>query len=875
MRKGLIILFWALIVVVSSSLFYSYYHKEEITRKVINALNKRLETKVQPGSISFSILRNFPYASIQFNNLLVHHNPAFNQTEFKSSFQDTLFYFDRLSLEMDLVDLLQKKYRIHTIAASGAKINLLTDSKEAINFQFWKPIKDTGQQNFQIDIKKIHLKNSRLSYINKIRQTDIAANIDELKVKGAFGNNQFTMLNKAKGEIKKFRSGEITYLSSRPFQIETAIAIKDNRYDIRRGYINMGNEELQLSGEFLNQKVNQIDLMMKGKNLSIQSLSQFLPENLKKELKKTKSSGNLNMLAKISGPLSNKHNPHIVGQMRIENGTLRLQKGEINKINLEAFFSNGPQNKPETSLLKLKTLTAVSGKSHINASGLIRDFTAPYLEFSTQSTFHPALLQLFFNKDSLIMNEGTIETDFNIGMRLKKMNQITADDIKDLKTNGEINVSNINWEFPASGLNIKNGNTTLNIRDDHIYFQKLTTNIANSQFECKGLIYGGISSLLGHSKDVIIKASVNSSKTDVFRLFPANKDNAKSTKKPIELPEGIRLSLTYNAREFYWKKFRASGLQSEITYQNGQLDISSLDMKTVDGHLKGKVSIKKHESGFDMESVLDYQNIDIHQLFKQFDHFGQEKLQAKHLKGSLSGSLSFASHFNNHFKINQPSIHAEAQITIRNGALIEFEPILELSRFIEVSELKNIRFETLENIIYIQDEKIIIPEMDIHSTALDLTGSGTHYFNDDYSYHIWLLMKDVLWKKAKKKEENNKFGRIADDGVRTRIPIKIVKEGEKIKTGYDLKMARGKIKQDLKEESGELKKVLHDEFGLFKGDHQTNEIEKDKKELEFDWDDKKPDSKESPDKKSATEQTGQKEEKDQREPEMQFQWDDE
>ncbi|MFW6248431.1 MAG: hypothetical protein ACOC4J_01515, partial [Bacteroidota bacterium] len=301
MRKGLIILFWALIVIVASSLFYSYSHKEEITRKVISALNKRLETKVQPGSISFSLLRNFPFASVEFKNLLIYHNPGFDQTEFGNSQQDTLFHFNRLSLEMDLVDILQKRYRIHTITASGGTINLLTDSKEAVNFRFWNPVKDSEQQEFQIDIKKVHFKNTRLSYINKVRQTNLVSNIDDLKVKGAFGKDQFTILNKTKGDIKKFQSGDITYISSRPFEIETAIAIKGNQYNIHRGSIEIENEVLQLSGEFTNQEVNQINLMMKGKNLSIQSLSHFLPEDLKKELQKAKSSGNLNMLAKISG----------------------------------------------------------------------------------------------------------------------------------------------------------------------------------------------------------------------------------------------------------------------------------------------------------------------------------------------------------------------------------------------------------------------------------------------------------------------------------------------------------------------------------------------------------------------------------------------
>ena len=47
-------------------------------------------------------------------------------------------------------------------------------------------------------------------------------------------------------------------------------------------------------------------------------------------------------------------------------------------------------------------------------------------------------------------------------------------------------------------------------------------------------------------------------------------------------------------------------------------------------------------------------------------------------------------------------------------------------------------------------KKIIIPEMDIHSTALSVHVSGEHSFDNIMDYKVRLLLSDVLGNKIKK-----------------------------------------------------------------------------------------------------------------------------
>ncbi len=153
--------------------------------------------------------------------------------------------------------------------------------------------------------------------------------------------------------------------------------------------------------------------------------------------------------------------------------------------------------------------------------------------------------------------------------------------------------------------------------------------------------------------------------------------------------------------------------------------------------------------------------------------------------------------------------------------------------------LQDVRFSTLENTIEIDNEKVIIPKMEIISSALNIFVSGKHGFDNMVDYHFQLTMSDLLSKKAKKaKKENEEFGVIADDGLgRTQLFISMSGPIDDPKISYDALGAKEKFKADIKNEKQTLKQVLKEELGLFKKDSTLNDSKKKKEKkviIEFD-----------------------------------------
>jgi len=200
-----------------------------------------------------------------------------------------------------------------------------------------------------------------------------------------------------------------------------------------------------------------------------------------------------------------------------------------------------------------------------------------------------------------------------------------------------------------------------------------------------------------------------------------------------------------------------------------------------------------------------------------FNNFGQEYIRDNNIQGLLSGEIYLSSKLDPSFRIQTESLSNVSNFTIQDGELIDFEPLNSLSRFVKLSELKHVKFSKLTNKITIKDQVVNIPEMDIHSSAIDLKIKGYHKFNGTYQYRVNLLLSELLSNKAD--EKIHKYGTVSEDEAgKTRLFLILNGINGKTEVKYDKESVKTKIKEDIQKEKRELKTILNEEFGLFKND---------------------------------------------------------
>jgi hypothetical protein len=230
-----------------------------------------------------------------------------------------------------------------------------------------------------------------------------------------------------------------------------------------------------------------------------------------------------------------------------------------------------------------------------------------------------------------------------------------------------------------------------------------------------------------------------------------------------------------------------------------------------------------------------FAGVDITRLFYEMENFDQQTMTDKNVKGTLNADVQFLSAWSNDLTLNSSSVRSTASVTIENGELLNFLPIQKLSKYIHVPDLNQIRFSTLKNNISIAKRKITIPNMDIHSSAINISGSGTHDFDNNIDYHLTLLLSDVLGKKAR--SNSSEFGEIADDGLgRTKLFLAMKGSVDDPRFSYDRRAAGEKIKENIASEKQNFKSILKQEFGIYKSNPSVQLPKpKKKEEMQIDW----------------------------------------
>ena len=143
----------------------------------------------------------------------------------------------------------------------------------------------------------------------------------------------------------------------------------------------------------------------------------------------------------------------------------------------------------------------------------------------------------------------------------------------------------------------------------------------------------------------------------------------------------------------------------------------------------------------------------------------------------ISGRLQFRAFI-------YPSIDSKINLEINNGVLKNSVLMKDIAESIKESpaklamgrknlqllenRLNEISFSALKNEISIKNEQVIVPRMNIASSALNMNVSGTHDFSNEVDYRFDFKFRDLLTN-----DRDSEFGEIIDDGTGFRMFLKM------------------------------------------------------------------------------------------------------
>jgi hypothetical protein len=782
-----------------------FIYEKEVKNAIINEINKQLKTEVRilPENINLTIISSFPKCALEFKNLTAMES-------WKRKERDTLLFAEKIQLKFNLKDLFEKKYNITHIAVSNCRAWPKCDKNGQVNYQIWETKKSSGKtDSLRFALEDISVKNFSILWIDKKRNFQSDFTISDLAFSGNFSDESYALKTKGSAVVQEARIGKINYIENKKLQLDIDFNVNDSEYHLQKARIAINQMKFDIKGSFkINDGLQSLDISYAASDLDIESLLSLLPEKSKREIEDYKSSGDF--YAKGEAHFSAGKKINFRSTFGIQNGKIEYkpQGISLNDVKLKGELVINAQD----SWLQIKGLSADLKGDQINGDFLYKNFDDPYIEMQSRSDFDLQNLFAFWPIDTLQRMEGKVR--FNAG--LKGL-------IRDIKTNAfsekvitdlDLNVSRLRARFKHDASDIEIETCKVMAHDRSIRIENLKIIKGKSDIALEGQIPGLFNYILDRTSPLIIRGKFVSHNLIMEDLIFGSSPAASRTE--VSIPSNLNLILDASIANFSLGKFNAQNISGNFELKNQKAMVSDMQFSTMQGTAVANALADASGKYLDVSLQAKLVGINVKDLFVQMNNFGQTTLNDNHINGIINAGIDFSGRWDKFLNPDLNSIQAVSDLTIDKGELNEFKPLESLARFVDISELKRIKFATLSSLIEIKNGIIKIPTTTIKNSVINLDFSGTHYFNNKIEYHFKLLVSELLAKKRKKDEE---FGPEENDPENRRSALILMTgtvDNPIIK--YDRKGLKQKIKEDMKREKNNLKQILKNEFGIFKKD---------------------------------------------------------
>ena len=838
LKKILKIFFISIIILILLGIGFTFLFGDKIEEIILNKINSKLKKELSLSEIEFSLFENFPDASVTFSNILI-------QESFQNS-SDTLLFAEEGIIKLNIFNVISQDYSVNDVAFNKGLINIKYNKNGETNFDI---LKDSTGENNNFEIDNLDLTNSKFTFSNEAAKIYTSSEIENINIYLEQEDEKMTC--KLNGNLRNdsLVINKVDYINNKDVGFNFEIRISSDSIFITSTNLSIGGVDFKnlnfdyskLSSEYL--------LTTETENADISNVIFATPKEYQYLYEDHEISGKISAKIEIRKD-TNFSNPYSEIDFKLNNCKYKskTQPFELENISSDCHFDNGNERNFITTKFHFSDFRSSKKEGYFNGEFTLTNLNKYYLNADMFSSWQLAELNDFIEDSPFKNLTGTVSGDINYQGNLSFDSKMSGSFANSTHT-ADLNFKDVYFNYKESELDFVFGKMNWEVDNHNVKISENKFSVSQSELSFNGNIDNLILYILNEEEKININGKLASEKMIFEELFTitelsGEKEGGVFIGPPnlSVLPTWLDVNISVNVKEFWYNNFTSSDFTTDVNYDSKNLKLTAdeIDMQTLDGSISGDVIYfenKLHD--LVLKSNLDVNKINISDGFKSFDNFNQTFITNKNINGIATANIYLQAMWDKNYKFYSPSLHMSSQLRIENGELIKFKPMYNLSDYVSLQELKEVKFATLKNKIRIENEKIIIPEMDIHSTALSVHVSGEHSFANIMDYKVSLLLSDVLGNKVKESMsleeiEHNHEGK-------TTIQLKMSGHVDDPKISLDKVQLKEDIVNEIVEEGEEVIKIIENKI-LNKEDSDTKEEKEKEKELdiEIEWDDKNP-----------------------------------
>ena len=818
-----------------------YFFKDEICGYAVGEVNKHLKAKVSVSDVDLTFWGSFPSLSVDFNHVFIQDSYE------RATVKDTLLYSDRIRMKFNPLDIWEENYKVHSLEIAPGTVQLKVNRRGEVNYDILKETSDTTQSNFELALESVELENVRLSYKNRLTGQTYCTRLSQLELQGNFDQDRFDLATNADLTIEKIKSGKVTLISDQPASINVKVSV-DKLQDIvslPKATISIAELPFEISGTF---RKDSTLFELHSKDIPLTDFAQKFAVSGTDDIKKYKGSGIAFADITVKALNETDEPARIACDFGIKDGELTEPGSGIrlSKITMEGRYSNVDGKSRE--YLELKKLRFQTPGGPFKGDLRVTEFQSPKYEGSANGIIDLRMLHSLFGLPMVEKIQGHIDLSADFDVRTIRQEN-GSQDFSVEQCDGNVVLDQIILKLKEDQRTFRNVNGALYLRGDEAGIDQVSLNVGETDLKLDGVFRNIVPYLEGEGA-LEADVAISGNKIDLQDLGTTTKEEKIQEERIFVIPDNIHGTMQTEIGELKYEKHRFMNVSGNMQMTEHRLFFPSIRLQNAQADIGGSVLIEeKSPEIFTITAEVQSDNLEFKPLFREWDNFNQSVIGEENIFGKAQSKVYFSAPFDLRSGIISKAIKAQVYLKITDGKLKNVNSFKSITESLQTSTAKmvigkdniallekkllDLRFETLENTFTIENGKLTIPEMMIHTSALDVETSGTHTFENMIDYRFAFRFRDL-----KDKSRITEFGEEVDDGTGMKVYMRMYGPVDKPTIVWDKTSRKQQLKEDLKQEKETVKSMLKSEFGLFKNDstvksYQEKERPKETIKIEF------------------------------------------
>lgn len=733
-----------LVALILTALFIiTTFYKKEIAEVLAEHLKTNFALTLKAEDVDVSLFENFPEASVSLKDISIDNDlhPA----------SEPLLRAGKVTVSFNLRKLLKKQFEVKAVSIETATINLVTNDDGSKNFEFKKrdSLAATGP-GLDFDIHKVSIRQTEFSFTNKERGQHIAFLLadDVLKMKKHAEGFDFGLKGTVKVAGLLFKPSKGAFLKETDALLNLeGVLFKDTKscFIHDPSFVEIEGTKYALNSFIRLGEEKSLALKVSAKDLSYEKGVKLVNPKIAKILSNFTISKPFDIDFLLLTQLGQRQEPVVMVKMNSAHNHVSIGNSKISYddvsfkglvLSLDSSMTKGDS---EQAVVRFSGIKGTIYEVPFRASVKLLNFENPHVAINASLFIDAQKVKLKAAEEFDLRGKCIAKLSYSGAAAKINKNEFLS---KDVKLRASLAFKDFSYKEKGKPyVYVINGKA--NIVNSDMAFNNLVLRTNGGQVSLKGKVeqFTPYALGLGNSLKINLEAYTTEFNLNPFMRSSSGKDTdpvagkaqAKAVKK-IDDQSVFDFNVSFRAKRMLIRKVVAEDVTMNLAYKNSLLNLRHVHMNTCGGSLSINGTIQDLET---VKANIAVDNINVTTLFEQFENFGQQAIQSKHLRGRISLHANFNARLDEKIEIIPSSMLGDVRLKLREGHLMEYEPLQNVSNFIfHNRDFNDITFSEINERFRLNGYEMQIEELEIASNILNLFVSGTYNFKSQSNINL-------------------------------------------------------------------------------------------------------------------------------------------